>query len=593
MSAIAEKYGIDLTRTHKTGCPKCIREGRDSSRNNLQVYAETESAHCFACHWTIASVEHREAMGWDDNDFEDEIELRETMEYLTDSEIEQFKSYTGESGKGVRGISDATYKFYAVRTKYNTEDGEPDTQYYPYFEDNKLAGLKVRKLPKTFSSLGHIGSSSELFGLFRYKNSASKICNLTAGEIDAMSLRDCLVNYAKRKETNWEETPVVSMTNGEASSGKQLRAHYSWFDRFDKILYWADQDEAGQAAIPDIIKALPQGKVFIAKFNGKDINELYMKGREQDIVSAFFSAKKFVPKGIVGSGEVYDKILEDAMAPKLPFPPFMDELNAMTGGGVSTSSACAVSASTGLAKSTIINQWVYWLLFNSVYKVGAVSMEQSSAQYGELMLSMHCGRKIGKMMPAEKLEYLRSDYVVQKQKELFFTDDGSHRWHILDERDESIEGLQAKIMELIVACECKVVVLDTLSDILDSTSVEEQQAFTKWIKSVMNKHGTIFLLICHQRKAASGQKDGSNGAMGDEASVQGSSTIVKSVAINLMLARNKLAEDIFERNVTTVAITKNRTGSETSNAACKIYYDAETHTLHSLTKWQEEHPADF
>lgn len=590
--SIADKYDIDLTRAHKTGCPGCIRRGRDNSRNNLQVYPETESAHCFACGWTIASAEHRQLMGWD-NEMEEEIELRESMEYLTDDDIKLFKSYTGESGKGARGISDSTYRHYAVRTKYNEETGEPDTQYYPYFEDGSLSGLKVRKLPKTFSALGHIGSSSELFGFFRYKNSGSKTCCLTAGEIDAMSLRECLVNYAKNKGTDWEETPVVSMTNGENGSNKQLRAHYNWFDRFDKIIYYADQDEAGQNAIPDIIKALPQNKVFIAKFNGKDVNELFMKGREGDIISAYFNAKKYVPKGIVGSGEVYDKILEDAMAPKLPFPPFMHELNAMTGGGVSTSSACAVSASTGLAKSTIINQWVYWLLFNSVYKVGAVSMEQSSAQYGELMLSMHCKRKIGKMMPEEKLAYLRSDYVMQKQRELFFTEDGSHRWHILDERDESIEGLQAKIMELIVACECKCIVLDTLSDILDSTSIETQQAFTKWLKSVMNKHGTIFLLICHQRKAVSGQKDGSNGAMGDEASVQGSSTIVKSVALNLMLARNKLSEDVFERNVTTVALTKNRTGSETSNAACRIYYDADTHTLYSLDAWLEANPVQF
>lgn len=577
----------------KNPCKKCRKQSKDVAGNNFTYYGEGKGGFCFSCGYVLPSDERKAELGWDNEDFDEEIELRETMEYLTDSEIATFKSYTGESGKDARGISDSTYKHYAVRTKYDQVTGEPHTQYYPYFEDGSLAGLKVRVLPKTFSSLGHIGSSSELFGLFRYKNSGSKICCLSAGEVDCMSLRDSLVNYSKSKGNSYEETPCVSMTNGENSSGKQLRAHYEWFDRFEKIIYFADQDDAGQDAIPGIIKSLPQNKVFIAKFNGKDVNELFMKGREGDIISAFFNAKKFVPKGIVGSGEVYDKILEEAMAPKLPFPPFMEELNAMTGGGVSTSSACAVSASTGLAKSTIINQWVYWLLFNSVYKVGAVSMEQSSAQYGELMLSMHCKRKIGKMMPVEKLEYLRSDYVMQKQRELFFTEDGSHRWHILDERDESIEGLQAKIMELIVACECRCIVLDTLSDILDSTSVEVQQGFTKWLKSVMNKHGTIFLLICHQRKAASGQKDGSNGAMGDEASVQGSSTIVKSVALNLMLARNKLAEDPFERNVTTVALTKNRTGSETSNAACKIYYDSEHHTLHSLAQWQADNPAQF
>jgi twinkle protein len=271
----------------------------------------------------------------------------------------------------------------------------------------------------------------------------------------------------------------------------------------------------------------------------------------------------------------------------------MRALNDLTGGGIAPASACAISASTGLAKSTIINEAVYFWLFNSPHKIGAVSMEQSSSQYGELMLSRHCEKKIGKLMPEERLEYLQSDFVKTKQQELFFLPDGDHRWHVLDERDESIEGLQAKIMELIVACECKVIVLDTLSDILDNTSIDIQQGFTKWIKQVMNKHGTIFILICHQRKAASGHKDGSNGAMGDESSVQGTSTIVKSVALNIMLARNKLAEDPFERNVTTVALTKNRTGSETSNDACKIYYDSERHTLHALEDWMMAHPQGY
>lgn len=579
--------------TIKEACPRCRKNGKDRSGNNYTNYGEGKGGYCFSCTLTVPSNEHKELMGWTKDDFIEEIELRETMEHLTESEISKFKSYTGTSGKGIRGISDNTYIHYAVRTKYDEETGDPHTQYYPYFEEGSLAGLKVRVLPKTFSALGHVGSSSELFGLFRYKNSGAKTCCLTAGEIDCMSLRDSLVNYSNSKGNTFEETPVVSMTNGEASSGKQLRAHYTWFDRFDKIIYFADNDEAGQDAIEGIIKNLPQNKVFIAKFNGKDVNELFMKGREKDIVSAYFNATKWVPKGIVGSGDIYERILADAVAPKLPFPPFMHELNPMTGGGVATSSAFAISASTGLAKSTIINSWVYWLLFNSPYKIGAVSMEQSAAQYGSLMLSMHCKKKIDKMMPEEKLSYLQSDYVKEKQQELFFTEDGSHRWHVLDERDESIEGLQAKILELIISCECKVIILDTLSDILDGTSIEVQQSFTKWLKSIMNKYGTIFGLICHQKKPASGQKDGSNGAMGDEASVQGSSTIVKSVALNIMLARNKLAEDAFERNITTVALTKNRTGSDTSNAACKIYYDSDTHTLHSLNDWMKAHPVQF
>lgn len=590
---MTNKWDIDLSREHKTGCPRCIRRGLDKSKNNLHVYGEDKGAFCFSCSFSIPSKEHREAMGWDSIDEELEKEEVSTKEKMTADEIEQFKSYTGVSGKGARGISDDTYKHYAVRTKYNEETGEPDTQYYPYFEDGELSGMKVRKLPKTFSTIGRVGSTNELYGMFRYRNTTSKIICLFSGEIDAMSGRDMLVEYAKSRGTDYEETPCLSPSTGEGSSAKQLKAHYNYFDRADKIIYFPDEDGPGQAAIEKVVKALPNGKVYIATLPAKDVNELLMKGRQKDFINAFFKAKKYVPKGIVGSGEIYDKIIQEALTPRLPFPPFMDGLNALTGGGQALGTCTAISAFTGAAKSTICNEMVYYWLFNSEHKIGVVSMEQNAGQYGELMLSRHTGRKIGRMMPEEKLEFLRSDLVVEKQRELFYTADGDHRWHVLDERDESTEGLQAKILELIIACGCKVICVDTLSDINDSMDVAEQQKFMKWIKSIINKYGVLILLICHLRKQPSGSQDGSKGAMGDESSVQGSSTIVKSVALNIMLARNKLADSDVERNTTIVALTKNRQGSETTNEACKIYYSSDTHTLWSLDKWLEDHPVTF
>lgn len=563
-------------------CPRCRRNGNDRAGNNFTYYGDGKGGYCFACSYTVLSDEQRSEKGLDKQPEEDEVTTREQ---ITPEEIEQIKGYTGVSGKGARGISDDTYKWYAVRTKYDEETGDPHTQYYPYFEDEKLAGFKLRVLPKDWTTVGKVSSKSELFGLFRYRNSGAKTLCLTAGEVDCMSLRDALVGYSRSKGNDYEESPVVSMVNGEKSSAKQLKAHYKYFDKFDKIIYFPDNDEVGQDAIAGIVKCLPEGKVFIAKFNGKDVNELTSKGRSKEIVSAFFNAKAYVPKGIVGSGEMYDLILAEARAPKVRFPDFMDELNDMTGGGISLKTAVAISAATGLAKSTIINQFVYQTLFDSPYKVGAVSMEQSAAQYGELMLSMHCRKKIGKMQPADKVAFLESDYAVQKQQELFFKPDGTHRWHVLDERDGSIEALQAKILELIIACDCQIIVIDTVSDVLDGTPMDVQQAFTKWIKQVLNKYAVAIILICHQRKSASGAKDGSQGAMGTESDIQGSSTIVKSVAINIMLARDKLAEDLLTRNTTIVGLTKNRSGSETSNEACKIYYDSDAHWLYSLKTW--------
>lgn len=249
----------------KVGKQACPFTGCGSS-DGFHWYGEGKGGYCYSCNRSILSDERKAELGIDEDEEEEELS---TKEKLTQSEIEHFKSYTGESGKGARGISDSTYRHYAVRTKYNEETGEPVAQYYPYFEDSVLSGLKVRVLPKSFSTLGKVSTTSELFGLFRYRNSNSRTCCLTAGEIDAMSLRDCLVNYAKNKGSDWEETPVVSMALGETGSGKQLKAHYDWFDRFEKIIYFPDQDEVGLEAVHAIVKALPHGKVFIAKFHAE------------------------------------------------------------------------------------------------------------------------------------------------------------------------------------------------------------------------------------------------------------------------------------------------------------------------------------
>ena len=53
-------------------------------------------------------------------------------------------------------------------------------------------------------------------------------------------------------------------------------------------------------------------------------------------------------------------------------------------------------------------------------------------------------------------------------------EDGTDRFFLLDNRDGSIEEIQDTIEELVVACGCKVIILDPLQDILDGLSNEEQ-----------------------------------------------------------------------------------------------------------------------
>jgi hypothetical protein len=123
-----------------------------------------------------------------------------------------------------------------------------------------------------------------------------------------------------------------------------------------------------------------------------------------------------------------------------------------------------------------------------------------------------------------------------------------------------------------------------LQDILDGLSIDEQAVFMKWSKGIIKSHNVTLIFINHVRKAASG---GANSAKGDtftEEEIQGSSTIIKSASANILLSRNKYAEDEVERNTTKVLLSKNRICGLTGPAG-EVYYENDTHTLWDKAKY--------
>ncbi len=248
-----------------------------------------------------------------------------------------------------------------------------------------------------------------------------------------------------------------------------------------------------------------------------------------------------------------------------------------------------ITGNTG--KSTIVDECVYYWVFNSPHKVGVVSLESDCAQYGTKMLSRHIHKKLDLIKDQQyKIDFLNTQEVEEKSNQLFFNPDGTHRWHLVEERDGGIENLKELVMNLIIACSCKVIILDPLQDILDGLSNEEQAVFMRWLKGMVKSHDVTFILINHVRKSAGGGKQNSEGADIHEEDFAGSSSIFKSAACNLLFTRNKEAENPVERNTTIMKMTKCRWTGNTAPAAGRYYYDNETHTMHDLHEYLRAHP---
>lgn len=587
MSELAEKYGIDLTQYGNIQCPNCAKMGRDNSKNNLKIYGlakdgRHKGGYCWSCHWTIPSEEWLE-----ENGEEEEKEYDLVGSVFNEDVHKQLKEITSTESGNWRGIRGDTCAYFGVRHRYDTETGLLAAQYYPITANNQLVGYKVRELPKKFNAIGETGKECEMFGQFRFIHSNSKTILVVGGEIDQLSAFQMLDDYdlgrLKSGEERYERRPVVSSTIGEGGTAKQIQTQYEFFNRFDKIILGLDADGAGQDAIDAAAAVLPKGKVYVMSMSLKDPNEYLKSGRSREFVSAFFAARPYSPSGVVGSSGLMDAIMEAATVPKIPLPPFMHRLQKLMAGGIPLGRIINLGSASGTGKTTFSDELVYYWIFHSPHHNGIVSLEADKAEYGNNILSRHLGRKLNLIEDMEyRIELLKSPDIQEKARELFFNDDGSDRFHLLDERDGGLDDLKEKIMQLIISCDCKVIILDPLQDILDGMTNEEQAVFMRWQKGLVKSHKVTFININHVRKSGSGGKQNSEGADIHEEDFQGSSSIFKSGACNLLFTRNKEAEDPIERNTTYMKMTKCRWTGRTSPYAGKFYYDIETHTMHDF-----------
>jgi hypothetical protein len=588
-----EKYGLDLSYEHKDACPRCRRNGRDNSGNNLHIYGEGKGAFCWSCEFTIPSDAHRAAMGWDEEDEEDESVS--TRDPITDEEHDKLKSQTGTKGFKYRGISDKTSIPFGVRYEYDPETGAPIKQLFPTTVDGELVGYRVRIFPKDFSQpIGVVGKECDMVGQFRFKNN-THTCLIVGGETKLLNAYQMLKESSDAK--GYEPTAVVCSTLGESGAHKQVQAQYEFFNQFKKIVVCMDSDKAGEEAAEKVAKVLPKGRVYIMKMRYKDADDYVVNkegeaaGKEHEFIRDFWNAKPFTPDGIVASSSLGDKIREAASQAKVPLPPFMHKLQTMMAGGIPLKVIVNLGSASGTGKSTIIDEATYYWIFNSPYMPGIVTLESDSGQYGTKLLSRHVGRKIDLIESVEeKLEYLNRPETLEAERQLYFKEDGSPRFFLIEDRDGGLESMKSKIEELIISCGCQLIILDPLQDILDGMSNEDQAVFLKWMKGMVKSHAVIFVNVNHVRKSQGGKQANSTGADLFEEDMQGSSSIFKSGACNLLFTRNKESEDPIERNTTKMKASKIRWTGVTGVAGM-YYYDNQTHTMYDLEDWMARQPA--
>lgn len=587
MKKVSTKYQewVSALEDGKNPCYGCRKKGGDKAGDNFHFYGEGNGGYCHVCEYTIPSDETLAILGdnYEEEFEEEEIEMAGEFE---PRKVKKFLSNISHNGKGFRGISESINKASGVWYEFDTSDGRLLAQHVLVTENFKPSGLKTRKMPKRFTSLGAVGKTSDLMGMQQHKVPKSKkFVIIVGGEIDKLSADEIQKRVRLKRGNKYDAITVLSPLIGE-SCVPQLKHNYDYLNQFDQIILCFDNDDAGNKATEKAAKSLPKNKVYVMKMARNDVN-CYIWDNDESVgvdysdewMNCFWNKEKYTPSGIISSQALPSRMREALKMERLPLPPFMSDLQEMMAGGIPLKSIINMGSASGTGKSTIVDELIYYWIFNSPYKVGIITLEADSAQYGINMLSRHVGTKINLINTSRgQLDFVNQPEIIKKEHELFNNPDGEPRFSLIEDRDSSLDEIKELIMSLIIGLGCRVIVADPLQDLIDGLPLEAQVGFLNWQKGMLKSHDVIFININHIRKSGGGQKANSTGADIFEEDFQGTSNIFKSGYANLLFTRDKEAECPIERNTTYMKASKIRwTGA--SGAAGEYLYDNKAHTI--------------
>lgn len=575
------------------------------STPSLQIYEDSDSYYCFgACGSGGDSLEfikalegvsfikareiYREITG-DFDSFKLDGELEETVGLEFNETVhESIKKRTGVDSKGYRGIRTDISKPFGVRYEYN-DDGSVKSTYYPCTqgEEYKLSGYKVRIHPKNFTSpYGETGKECNLFGQFKFRTFSNTIL-IVGGEHDMLAAFQMLSDSQKNKQ--FDPIAVVSSTIGESGTAKQIQQNYEFFERFKKIVVAMDSDKAGQEATEAIVSVLPKGRVHIMKMRLKDPNQYVAEGREQEFISDFWSAKPYVPAGVKSAADGLSEIPDELRKPRITLPNYMHEMEGMMGGGIIQGRICNVIADTSCGKSTHVNRMVYHWIFNSPVVPTIVSLEATASQYMLEMLSIHLEKNLmWKLSPEQLIEFLQTDEGKRVQHELAYKEDGQPRFFIIDDRAGSIKDMENELEMLFRKYDSRLFVIDVLSDLLRGSNEQHSEDHMNFQRN-MAKNGVTTVNVLHTRKPPQ-SADGKPRKV-TEYDALGTGSFVQSAHYNIVLNRDKLAENDIDKNTTEVDLPKCRGGK--TGPAGKWYYEFDKVKCHDLNDWLQANPQKF
>lgn len=438
------------------------------------------------------------------------------------------------------------------RYEVGVYNGKP-VQIANYIRDGAVVAQKVRFPNKEFTFLGN-PKDAGLYGMHLWRD-GGKMVVVTEGEIDAITVSQLQGN-------KW---PVVSLPNGAAGARRDLAKHVDWLERFEKVILMFDNDEPGNAAVTECVDLFSPGKVFVARLELKDANEMHLAGKGAAVIDAIWGAKAYRPDGIVTAIEVVDEaLIEPLVGDKWCFPSMNEWTYGRRPGEV-----YGFGAGTGVGKTDLFTQQIEYDLTALKKRVGVIYLEQPCAD----TLRRVAGKSIGRILhvPGE-CPLPEREKAIRRIASLplfMFDHFGALDW----------ETIKSRIRYMVVGLECEHVFLDHLTA-LAANEGDEKKALDGIMAELAGQAkalGHKLHFISHL--ATPEGKPHEEGGRVMVRHFRGSRAIGFWSHFMFGLERNQQAEDLDERSTTTLRCLKDRVTGRAVGKTAALRYDQSTGLL--------------
>lgn len=269
------------------------------------------------------------------------------------------------SGESDRGISAQMMKRYGVKFGFSPEDRSIDTHFYPITRESKVTGYKMRVCPtKTFMTIGDV-KGAELFGMLAFSKKKGNDVVICEGELDAMSAQMMLEKHS-------HNIMCLSVPFG-ASVTKAISDNIEFLKDQATVTLAYDQDEAGEKAVDETFKLLPNIRVM--KFTENDPNAMLTGMATTEFRNSYDHAGNYRPKVLASVENMVDSEVVAPVKMGLSYP--WQCLTDMTY-GLHKNQVIGIGAAPGVGKTTLVRGIQQHLMFHHKEKIGIFSLEEKA-----------------------------------------------------------------------------------------------------------------------------------------------------------------------------------------------------------------------